>query len=480
MNRIQRTLLKIAGLSYLVDAANPREIYQRPFEIQTYDTVHEEISLTDLLRIVSDSRKLYCNLGPLKGAVDDKAVYSVGRAWAAKSTATDRAWAEKAQKWVNEIWYPMADARGSPFDFKTDLFLLSVGADRDGDIFILLTESADGWPMIQLLPTQMIGQRNDESKILDSGPYAGLRMIQGVVVNEVGRAVAFQVLGRSEADDQLYSARDIIQVFDPQWPDQVRGFPAFMHAILDLKDLRQMQGYQRIYAMLMASIGLVENNELGAPNADDPTQLLRGNASPFVGPADPRITVQETMGVTTRFFRSGSGSKLEEMKSERPGDAVIQHMNRLIRNACTGAGWPYELTWDPSALGGANVRLLIARAMRSVEDRQDLLRPIARRIVGYAVAKAIKKGFLEDNDEWYAWDFAMPARMTADYGRDAKADLADYQAGLTTLTDILDEEGKDLDAFIARKKTEQEKLAAAGITMPGPAPKPNEQPPQDN
>lgn len=147
-------------------------------------------------------------------------------------------------------------------------------------------------------------------------------------------------------------------------------------------------------------------------------------------------------------------------------------MDRLIRNACVGAGWPFELTWDASKLGGANVRLLLAKAMRAVEDRQDLLRPIAKRCVGYAVAKAIKQGLLEGNPEWYAWEFTMPARMTADYGRDAKADLADYQAGLRSMTDILSEEGIDIKDHIKTLHEEREMLAAAGIAIGAPAPQP--------
>jgi enoyl-CoA hydratase/carnithine racemase len=35
----------------------------------------------------------------------------VGRAWNAKYCGTDKEWGKKAEKWVNEMWYPMADAR---------------------------------------------------------------------------------------------------------------------------------------------------------------------------------------------------------------------------------------------------------------------------------------------------------------------------------------------------------------------------------
>jgi hypothetical protein len=53
--------------------------------------------------------------------------------------------------------------------------------------------------------------------------------------------------------------------------------------------------------------------------------------------------------------------------------------------------------------------------------------------------------------------------MTADYGRQAAADLADYQAGITNLGDILAEEGKDLATHIKERAEENEMLREAGM-----------------
>lgn len=475
MNLLQRAAAKLIGLSYLVDAANPRDRYRRPMEPNTINSIPKEIQESDWHQILSDSRKLYCNLGPVTGAIDDKATYSIGRAWNPKFTGKDAEWGATAEAWLREEWYPVADIRGSMYDFKTDLFLSSVAVDRDGEIYVYLTESKDGWPQIQLIPAHMIGQRDQRTDRVQTGPYKGLQIIQGVVVNEFGRAVAYNVMGEKKDDDKIYSARDLIQIFDPRWADQVRGFPIFMHALLDLKDLRTVQGYEKTAAMLMSSVGLIEWNEQGAPDPGDPANYLRKNTVQQPGEV-PSVTTQEFMGGTAHFFRSGSGSKLEGLKNDRPGIAVSEFMDRLIRNACVGAGWPYELTWDASKLGGANVRLLIAKAMRAVEDRQDLLRPVAKRLCGYAVAKAIKQGLLDPSDEWYKWNFTLPARMTADYGREANADREDYFAGITNLGDILGEEGRDIDQHIRDRQSEMQKLRDAGLVPQQLAPQPPPQP----
>ena len=473
LNYLQKKAAKWLGFSYLIDAANWQNRYQRPYEVQTAGAIASEVSLADWTTLVSDSRKLYWNLGPVTAAVDDKATYSIGRAWDVKFCGSDenKEWGAKAARWLNRVWYPMADVRGPAFNFKTDLHLMSTQTDVDGEIYVFLTEAQSGWPQIQLIPATMVGQRNLSEDVLSDGPYRGLRIVQGVIFNENGNPVAYRVLGVTEDLDEDYSARDLIQVFDPKTSDQVRGLPVFTHALLDLKDLRTIQGNEKMVSAIASTIGIMETNETGAPDPNDPSNFLRRGQTTSNGGITsfgPTVTTQNFAGVTARFFKSGSNSKLEQLKLDRPGEVWDKFMNRLIRNAMNGAGWPYELGWDSSLLGGANTRLLLARAMRTVEDRQDLLRPVARRIIGYVIAKAIKQGILESNDEWYEWDFSMPARISVDYGRDASADREDYKLGITNLGDILAEEGTNLEAHIKERHEENEMLTEAGLPVYGP------------
>ncbi len=471
MNKLQRKVAEWVGLSKLIDAADWQNRYQRPYAYPTVDAIGKDVSMSDWLLLVSDSRKVYWNLGPVTGAVDDKAMYSVGRAWDAKFCGSDenKEWGRKAEKWVNKIWYPTADVRGGAYNFKTDLHLVSTQTDVDGEIYVFLTEAESGWPQIQLIPATMIGQRNSDEVVKD-GPYAGLRLTQGIVFNDNGAAVAYLVMGEKPENDEFYSARDLVQVFDPKTSDQIRGFPVFTHALLDLSDLRLIQGNEKMVSAICSTIGIIEHNEMGAPDPNDPGNFLRKGPVTLDGSSTigPQMTTQSFQGVKATYFRSGAGSKLEQLKLDRPGEVWDKFMNRLIRNACAGAGWPYELTWDSSLLGGANVRLLLAKAERTVMDRQDLLRPLARRLVGYAIAKAIKLGILEPNDEWYEWDFSMPSRITVDYGRDGNSDREDYKLGLLNMGEILRQQGMDLETHISERAEENDMLEEAGLPVYGP------------
>jgi capsid protein len=454
--------------SWLFDAANPVERSQRPYERTSTRGLHEELNPTDRIQLVSDSRKIFSNLGPAKAAIVDKSVYSFGRAWAPQFMGSDTEWGKKATAYLTDEFYPLCEITNSG-DFQTQLHLLSVSVDRDGDVAVLLTEDANGNARFQLIPSHMIGTRGPGGMIL-KGPYKGLRQIDGVVVNEFTQPVGYSILGGKDdgSEDRWISARDLVFTYEPEWVGQLRGLPVFSHAILDLRTVRRVQGYEEIAAHVASSIGLVEHNETGMADMSDPQTLLRGGVATTGGASG--VTTEELSGGLIKYFKANSGSKLEFMKNERPGEAWESFMNRLIRNAYAGANWPYEMSWDSTALGGANIRLIVSKAMRAVEDRQDLFRPVAKRIVGYAIAKAIKSGRLPANDEWWRWGFAMPQKLTVDYGRDAKAARDDYEAGLINLSDILAERGIGLDAHIAARKAENAKLREAGLRLPGDAP----------
>jgi hypothetical protein len=460
-----------AALGVLFDSTNHKEIVRRPLEVRTLGRFSDEVNSNDRAQLVSDSRKLYANLGPAKGAIDAKAMYAVGRSWLPKFEGADQVWGDQAKEWLLNEFYPLADIAGR--DFQTALYLMSVSIDRDGDVGAILTEYETSFPAIQLISTTAIQNPSDD-KIdqygrLITGPYQGLRCIEGVILNDQGRPVAYYLeqeeTGREEEESELseyITARDMSLLHEPSWVDQVRGVPGFAHAILDLKDLRTVQGYEKMASAIASSIGLLEYNETGMADMSDPSVALSGGAG-----MQSDVATKEFFGGMVRHFKAGTGAKLETFKNDRPGDAWQKFMDRLLRNAMAGINWPFELAWDMSSLGGANTRFIISTAMRSVEDRQDLLRPFARRAVGYAIAKAVKLGRLPANPDWWKWSFTMPPRLTADFGRDSNAQRDDYLNGIINLTDICAERGVDLKQHIAQRTAENAALEEAGLPVPG-------------
>jgi len=402
-----------------------------------------DVSRADHQKLLAFGRRLYANSAPVQAAIRDLATYAVGTGWVPQFQGKDRTWADQAERLVWE-WLKVADVRGQPYDFHQDLWMCSVALDRDGDVFVLFTE--EEYPQIQIVPAHAVGSRQWAEEI-KTGPYQGLIAYNGVVCTKNGRAVAYQILGRSEAEDRYVSARDCIHVFDADFADQYRGVPSIAAAISDMHDYDDIMEYTRQAVKLDSSVGLIEHNEAGEPAQDvvtDTTTDSDGNSMHY----------EEIAGVGVRYFRAGTGAKLEAFSSERPHANAMEFSTHIIRGALASMGWPLELTWDGSKLGSAVVRLVIGRAMRTVARRQRLLETMARRVIGWRVAKAIKAGDLTANPEWWNWEFQKPEKISIDAGRDANQDREDLKIGLSNMRELYGRRGLDWQEEIKQKIAE--------------------------
>lgn len=425
---------------------------------RTYIPVRTEgiktaVDLTDWRAVLSLSRRLWANNGIVKGATVQKAMHAIGRAWNPVFRGADQDWGKVATEWLR-LWYGTCNVRGENHDFKTTLYLSSIAIDRDGDQGLLLTTSEEGdWPMLQTIPAHRIGQRSKSETRVEFGPYAGLEISHGVITNRQGRPVAYRVLGEGEEDDRDVSARDLVFSYDPEWADQLRGFPIFSHALNDLRDADQSQYWEQLNQLASSSRTIIEHNESGQADVNDPGMILGGSG------ADSQTSIERLEGGTITYFKAGTGSKLEQFVNMRPGADWDSFQDRLARKALLGIGWPYSLCWKPDGQNGTQERAEIEKARTTILDRQELLRPMAQRIVGYAISKAINEGILPgyrgaDPAGFLNWDFTLPPRFSIDLGRDGAARREDYKLGFKNLADVVAEQGEVLEQHMDARERE--------------------------
>lgn len=119
------------------------------------------------------------------------------------------------------------------------------------------------------------------------------------------------------------------------------------------------------------------------------------------------------------------------------------------------------MVWKATGQGTAE-RSELGKAQRAVEDRQDILFYFARRVVGYAVAKAQKTGTLPKSADWWKWEFTTPSKLTIDDGRVAKELESMWKIGARNMRDIVGMMGKDLGEHYNERAEEiaMRKLAA--------------------
>ena len=86
----------------------------------------------------------------------------------------------------------------------------------------------------------------------------------------------------------------------------------------------------------------------------------------------------------------------------------------------------------------------------------------ASRLVGYAIAKAQKRGDLPAANDWWKWEFSHPPKLTIDDGRITKELEALWKIGAANMRDIVSMRGKTLEEHYRERAQEValRKLAA--------------------
>lgn len=438
---MQPTEVAIGTRDQFIAGANKR--WNRKWQPNVAKDLDELIPYFSHREIISNSRRLYANHGVVKGVIQQKAMYTVGQAFVPRYLGKDTEWKKTATDWLLR-WSQLCNISGH--DLQTTLYLLSISIDRDGDAFVLLTQGMLGYPQIQVIPAHQVGQRTDE-KIIQSGRFKGSKITKGVITQRNGRPIGYRVLGATEAEDRDIPASDMIHIYDPEYPEQTRGLSLFSHAINQFRDMADSTDRELTAQLLLASLAFIEHNPFGGP---DETNAV---ASQFESVDGNPTSVAFDDG-TIKFFKSGDGSKLEAVSNNRPSAEWQAFHNRLERIALVGANWPKAMI-DAAQGNGTADRISLRQAMRSVEDRQALLKPVAARICTYAIAKAIKDGLLPPNEDFFRWSFSTPPSISIDAGRDSNALREEYKLGIRNLTDILEEQGKSLEDHLYQRATEE-------------------------
>jgi capsid protein len=447
-----------------------REIVQRK-------SIDELIPEVDHEMLVYVCNKLYYSCGIVRAAIDQRAMYSVGRAFEPKFLGENKEWGKKATEWLTEKWFPTCDVRGKNHDWATGLHLDSVHIDRDGDVGCIYTETEAGWPQLQRVSAYRIGNPRgmvNHTKLTE-GPYKGYRVVKGVVINERETPIAYHIRGAENdgSEDKYVAAKDMDFTFDSTSHDSVRGLPCFTASLTTFRDMLQSTEWEMRAILIAGTVALIEHNDTGMAN---PLNDIRG------GDVNTQKEIRNTEitdieGGMYKYVKAGTGSKIEQVQQARPGGEWREFMDMGIRSALAEMGWSMSLVWKPTGQGTAE-RMEIAKAERAVQDRQAILTGLARRRVGWAISKAIKIGELPpypgaDIGGFLRWGFTYPAKLTVDYGRDWATQLDAWRAGIINATEIIEQSGKTYADVIrerayevaSRKRIAMEVSAETGVPI---------------
>lgn len=412
--------------------------------------------------MLSDARYVYTGLGQVSGAVRDKANFAVGSAWVPVYLGKDRRFRDAFNEVITN-WMRNCCVRGSLFNWQSSVWLASVSLDRDGEVFILTALSEQGSPRLQFLEAHRIG-----SDYVDEVPkdapvpafYKGRRICNGIVYDDFMRPLGYNILpateywGTAKTTWNIVDAASVIHVMDPQWFSQGRGIPTLCNGILDWYDIGESRDAEKIGNKARSRLILAEHNETGAPDRTRALMDARSTGDPTKAAINSTLIENGLI----RYFKAGSGGKIEGIDNNKPGSAWIDFIEHIGRSAHRGMDWPYEMH-DWSKVGGAAIRAVVGQVQRSIRNRQDALWTPMLSALLYAVSVYINRKQIPLADDWFNIEFRMPPLFSVDVGRDSQNRRQDVAMGLRGVEQIFGEEGEgDVETVFQRRADTHKKL----------------------
>lgn len=402
--------------------------------------IDDLVNQYDMMKLIGQSRSLYHNNPLVKAAIDKKASFTISNAFEYRSLSKTKGLQDTLNDAMKQ-WGKIAEVSGKTFN--DVLWLTSMSLDVDGDVFWLLTETKEGYPQVQLIEAHAVGSR--QSGKIDHG---NLYEEKGVLYDKkTKRPIKYRILGKDESQDKLVSVKDMIRVSEPSMSQ--RGIPLTAACMRLMQDLEHSQDLLLTQHLLAASQSFVIHNETGS--ADEVDLSDDESYSDSVG-----VEVVNEGGGENRYFKAGSGSKMEMITNQNPALPWQQYQDTLTNLCMLALDMPKTFVGMNDGTG-VNDRLAIQQAAKTCVDRMSLLVPFASRLCNWAIAKMVKNGYIkaELTADWYECYFTKARSITVDFARDSKMILAEYDAGIKNLGQILADDGRDLEPHIRERYREE-------------------------
>lgn len=324
----------------------------------------------------------------------------------------------------------------------------------DGDFFFHPIHLEEGYG-IQCIEGDRIGNPDQ------SGNEVETNRIAGVLINEYGRPVEYEVYnrdkhGRYEKAENL-PAEEVLPLMALETADQVRGVSFFCRVLDQINDLYEAFEYERGAAKWAASYaGIIYEKDERAKAG-----MNRG-AAQFDGETSEGTPTQSV--VANKLLRLVKGEAVEAFPpSNRPSGAFMALIDATIRDIAMGCDLPFGF-FDMRGFGGANSRLEAHQIQRKISAWQTVIkRSVLNPLRDLVFTKAILLGKLPEPPNGIEGSWTFGPHITADLGYQTNADLALLNANLTSASKLAAAQGFDYDELVDARAAEVAKLHQAAI-----------------
>ena len=467
-----------------------RQQPQRRWVFDNNRDAHENIPQASRLTMATLGRQVYQNFGIPKGTLDEIAD-TVCANIKPQFNGEDRDWGDMAEQYLRDT-DPVSNVRGLPYTTQETERLIVLAILRVGEMFILNTENAEHFPRHQILPSHRIFNPSQIDQV-QGGPWDGLQIIDGVLVDKLLRPVAYRyapsnvqwtkgdrISMKVEANDdgntlsvtwrnagneilfQDLSARTVHHCYLPEWEDQVRGYSSLAASLWDWTDIKESREFDQQGRKLAAARSFIEYNESGESEEDIFTDVDEGASRFDDNNRETRFRQAKVDGFAVQYMQARTGSRIDVVEDKRPTQEQQQFEQEIIRSALHALGWSYDYAYNPEKVKGAVARVVVERINRKAKSiRERGVIPWRRRFDTYRIAKAMKRGELPFNRDWYRFGYGGFQNLTADKKYDVDVDLRMLRAGIVSKASVAQKYGADLADLDLTRETELDRLLTA-------------------
>jgi lambda family phage portal protein len=334
---------------------------------------------------------------------------------------------------------------------------------RDGEVFIRILRGREFGPYglkLQVLDIDRLDEdRNSEG--------AGAVVKMGVQLDQYGRPVAYHLLRRNPGEYGLWSgsrtpreyeiipADQVLHLFVPDWPEQVRGVP-WMHAAMTR--LYHLGGFEEA-AVLAARIGASQMAVIERDPENPPATGPEGLGDQTDAAGEPQMNIEAgTMRALPLGWKMSEG-----WQPKYPDAAVEPFIRSTLRGIAASVGMAYHaFANDPSNVNYSTARVAL------LEER-DMWMSIqswycdhfCERVYSEFRSMAILMGklpkeYAQERFNAIRW---QPKRWPwVDPRNETQANVEALGAKLTSRTRIVAEQGEDIED-VFEELAEEEALA---------------------
>lgn len=419
------------------------------------------VSEYDRWELVNYSRQLFAQIGNLGTAIKQKNSWAFGDAWDAHYIGADKKWGQEAEEFLNRQFYPMCNVRGPMWDWRRSLTVSGQLWDVDGDDAMILTESESHFPQLAFFPSTRVGLQSTgargpmQTRPIGSPPYGevtggrfdGAKIFDGVIMDRRGRTIGLRIVDE-EGNVTDVSSYNSELAYEPDWHDQGRGIPRVATHLLRWMSRQDIDEFLQRGMKRAAAIGLIKKTEEGEAVGnqvitEEVDTQVDPNATVVEGGNTPQIAYEEAEGGEIYYLSSLTGEDITGINYRNPHPNGEKFVERLEREGLASVGWLYELL-NLASTGRAPSRLACDVANQSICDRQSTGYRRWKRATSYAIAKAMKEGFIRRNDDGadaYLFEPGLPKQLSVDAGNEEQADRENLKLGTTSKSIIAQKKG---------------------------------------